>query len=216
MLAFFTTDAAVAPPLLAPGARGRRWARASTASPSTATPRRTTCAVVLASGAAGAAPIDRRGPRATTPSRGALAEAARTLARADRARRRGRDAASPRCASRGRARQPTPTASRAPSPSRRSSRRRSTAATRTGAASWPRRAAPASPLDARPRRHLDRRRLGRRGRRGPRLRREAAAAAHARGPGAHPRPPRRGRRRGWMWTCDLSHGYVDINAHYRS
>ena len=21
---------------------------------------------------------------------------------------------------------------------------------------------------------------------------------------------------GWMWTCDLSHGYVDINAHYRS
>jgi glutamate N-acetyltransferase/amino-acid N-acetyltransferase len=21
---------------------------------------------------------------------------------------------------------------------------------------------------------------------------------------------------GWMWTCDLSHEYVDINAHYRS
>jgi glutamate N-acetyltransferase/amino-acid N-acetyltransferase len=21
---------------------------------------------------------------------------------------------------------------------------------------------------------------------------------------------------GWMWTCDLTHGYVDINAHYRS
>ncbi len=21
---------------------------------------------------------------------------------------------------------------------------------------------------------------------------------------------------GWIWTCDLSHGYVDINAHYRS
>ena len=21
---------------------------------------------------------------------------------------------------------------------------------------------------------------------------------------------------GWMWTCDFSHGYVDINAHYRS
>jgi len=21
---------------------------------------------------------------------------------------------------------------------------------------------------------------------------------------------------GWMWTSDLSHGYVDINAHYRS
>jgi len=25
-----------------------------------------------------------------------------------------------------------------------------------------------------------------------------------------------GRSGGWMWTCDLSHGYVDINAHYRS
>jgi glutamate N-acetyltransferase/amino-acid N-acetyltransferase len=25
-----------------------------------------------------------------------------------------------------------------------------------------------------------------------------------------------GRAKGWMWTCDLSHGYVDINAHYRS
>jgi glutamate N-acetyltransferase/amino-acid N-acetyltransferase len=21
---------------------------------------------------------------------------------------------------------------------------------------------------------------------------------------------------GWLWTSDLSHGYVDINAHYRS
>ena len=21
---------------------------------------------------------------------------------------------------------------------------------------------------------------------------------------------------GWLWTCDLSRGYVDINAHYRS
>jgi glutamate N-acetyltransferase/amino-acid N-acetyltransferase len=21
---------------------------------------------------------------------------------------------------------------------------------------------------------------------------------------------------GWIWTTDLSHGYVDINAHYRS
>ena len=21
---------------------------------------------------------------------------------------------------------------------------------------------------------------------------------------------------GWMWTCDFSHAYVDINAHYRS
>jgi len=27
---------------------------------------------------------------------------------------------------------------------------------------------------------------------------------------------RSGRAVGWMWTCDLSHGYVDINAHYRS
>jgi glutamate N-acetyltransferase/amino-acid N-acetyltransferase len=25
-----------------------------------------------------------------------------------------------------------------------------------------------------------------------------------------------GRASGWMWTSDLSHGYVDINAHYRS
>jgi glutamate N-acetyltransferase/amino-acid N-acetyltransferase len=25
-----------------------------------------------------------------------------------------------------------------------------------------------------------------------------------------------GRATGWMWTCDLTHGYVDINAHYRS
>jgi glutamate N-acetyltransferase/amino-acid N-acetyltransferase len=25
-----------------------------------------------------------------------------------------------------------------------------------------------------------------------------------------------GRAVGWIWTCDLSHGYVDINAHYRS
>jgi N-acetylglutamate synthase/N-acetylornithine aminotransferase len=21
---------------------------------------------------------------------------------------------------------------------------------------------------------------------------------------------------GWIWTCDFTHGYVDINAHYRS
>ena len=25
-----------------------------------------------------------------------------------------------------------------------------------------------------------------------------------------------GQAAGWMWTCDFSHGYVDINAHYRS
>jgi glutamate N-acetyltransferase/amino-acid N-acetyltransferase len=25
-----------------------------------------------------------------------------------------------------------------------------------------------------------------------------------------------GQEAGWMWTCDLTHGYVDINAHYRS
>jgi glutamate N-acetyltransferase/amino-acid N-acetyltransferase len=25
-----------------------------------------------------------------------------------------------------------------------------------------------------------------------------------------------GRAVGWIWTCDLTHGYVDINAHYRS
>jgi glutamate N-acetyltransferase/amino-acid N-acetyltransferase len=25
-----------------------------------------------------------------------------------------------------------------------------------------------------------------------------------------------GAAEGWMWTCDLTHGYVDINAHYRS
>ncbi len=25
-----------------------------------------------------------------------------------------------------------------------------------------------------------------------------------------------GEAAGWMWTSDLSHGYVDINAHYRS
>jgi glutamate N-acetyltransferase/amino-acid N-acetyltransferase len=25
-----------------------------------------------------------------------------------------------------------------------------------------------------------------------------------------------GEARGWMWTSDLSRGYVDINAHYRS
>jgi glutamate N-acetyltransferase/amino-acid N-acetyltransferase len=25
-----------------------------------------------------------------------------------------------------------------------------------------------------------------------------------------------GRAVGWIWTCDLGHGYVDINAHYRS
>jgi glutamate N-acetyltransferase/amino-acid N-acetyltransferase len=25
-----------------------------------------------------------------------------------------------------------------------------------------------------------------------------------------------GRSSGWIWTCDLSHGYVEINAHYRS
>jgi glutamate N-acetyltransferase/amino-acid N-acetyltransferase len=25
-----------------------------------------------------------------------------------------------------------------------------------------------------------------------------------------------GSEAGWMWTCDLTHGYVDINAHYRS
>ena len=25
-----------------------------------------------------------------------------------------------------------------------------------------------------------------------------------------------GRAAGWMWTCDFSRGYVDINAHYRS
>jgi glutamate N-acetyltransferase/amino-acid N-acetyltransferase len=25
-----------------------------------------------------------------------------------------------------------------------------------------------------------------------------------------------GNAAGWIWTCDFSHGYVDINAHYRS
>ena len=25
-----------------------------------------------------------------------------------------------------------------------------------------------------------------------------------------------GEASGWIWTCDLSHGYVDINASYRS
>jgi glutamate N-acetyltransferase/amino-acid N-acetyltransferase len=25
-----------------------------------------------------------------------------------------------------------------------------------------------------------------------------------------------GRAAGWIWTCDFSRGYVDINAHYRS
>ena len=25
-----------------------------------------------------------------------------------------------------------------------------------------------------------------------------------------------GQAAGWIWTCDFSHGYVDINAHYRS
>ena len=27
---------------------------------------------------------------------------------------------------------------------------------------------------------------------------------------------REGEASSWIWTCDLSHGYVDINAHYRS
>jgi glutamate N-acetyltransferase/amino-acid N-acetyltransferase len=27
---------------------------------------------------------------------------------------------------------------------------------------------------------------------------------------------RSGAASGWIWTCDLTHGYVDINAHYRS
>jgi glutamate N-acetyltransferase/amino-acid N-acetyltransferase len=27
---------------------------------------------------------------------------------------------------------------------------------------------------------------------------------------------RAGTSRGWVWTCDLTRGYVDINAHYRS
>jgi glutamate N-acetyltransferase/amino-acid N-acetyltransferase len=25
-----------------------------------------------------------------------------------------------------------------------------------------------------------------------------------------------GKASGWMWTCDLTRAYVDINAHYRS
>jgi glutamate N-acetyltransferase/amino-acid N-acetyltransferase len=25
-----------------------------------------------------------------------------------------------------------------------------------------------------------------------------------------------GRGRATVWTCDLTHGYIDINAHYRS
>ena len=25
-----------------------------------------------------------------------------------------------------------------------------------------------------------------------------------------------GEASGWIWTSDFSHGYVDINAHYRS
>jgi glutamate N-acetyltransferase/amino-acid N-acetyltransferase len=25
-----------------------------------------------------------------------------------------------------------------------------------------------------------------------------------------------GTAEGWMWTCDLTHGYIDVNAHYRS
>jgi glutamate N-acetyltransferase/amino-acid N-acetyltransferase len=27
---------------------------------------------------------------------------------------------------------------------------------------------------------------------------------------------REGSAEGWMWTCDMTHGYIDVNAHYRS
>jgi glutamate N-acetyltransferase/amino-acid N-acetyltransferase len=45
---------------------------------------------------------------------------------------------------------------------------------------------------------------------------EAAAAAMREDPARLRVRLREGTASGWMWTTDLSHGYVDINAHYRS
>ena len=73
-------------------------------------------------------------------------------------------------------------------------------------------------LDIERRGHPPRRRLG--GARAARARaydEATRARGRARGPRAHPRATSHaGAAAGWMWTCDLSRGYVDINAHYRS
>ena len=101
-------------------------------------------AVVLASGALPARRDHGARAATTTPSAPRSREAARDARGHDRARRRGRDARRRGARGGGAQLEPMPTASRAPSRSRRSSRPRSTAATRTGDASWPRSAARAS------------------------------------------------------------------------
>ena len=214
MLAFFTTDAAVEPALLrrALGEAVGESLNRITVDGDTST---NDCAVVLASGASGAPRSTREGA-GYDAFRDALTQAARAARAHAGARRRGRDARSPRCASRARGRPPRPTASPAPSPSRRSSRRRSTAATRTGAACWPRSAARAC-------RSTSRRvslwigdvHVAEGGAARDYVEKEAAAAMQE-------DPVRlrirlgEGEASGWIWTSDFSHGYVDINAHYRS
>ena len=215
MLAFFTTDAAVEPDAAAAGrcatAVGESLNRI-TVDGDTST---NDCAVVLASGASGAAPIDGHGADYDAFARRST-EAARQLAEmlvrdgegvdADRrGARRGRAHA-------GRRRPHRPHRGRVPARQdgaprrrpqlgphargrrpRRSRRSTSSASTSASATSRSPRAAP----------------------RATTTRRLAAAAMHE--------DPVRFRIRldegaaaAWIWTCDLSHGYVDINAHYRS
>ena len=217
MLAFFTTDAAVEPGLLQ---RALREAVGESLNRITVDGDTSTndMAVILASGACRRAGDPRARAATTTRSATRSREAARDARRDDRARRRGRDAHR-RGARRGRARSEDDA-------DRIARADRGVAAREDGAA---RRRSELGPHPGRggP---LGRRRstssrvdiyLGdvwvARGRRGPRVRR---GRRRTRPCTADPVRIRvrlhAGSASGWMWTCDLSRGYVDINAHYRS
>jgi glutamate N-acetyltransferase/amino-acid N-acetyltransferase len=104
-----------------------------------------------------------------------------------------------------------------PSPTRRWSRPRSPARTPTGAASsWP----SASPASGRPRQaaHLDRWCAHHHRRRQvvPNYDEAPVAAAHQGLRDRDRRRPGHRPRTATVWTCDLTHGYIDINGSYRS
>ena len=213
MLAFVFTDAAIAGAGAAGAARARRTQTASTASPSTATPRPATRCCC------------------SRPARRAHAAVARAgdprLKRFPREARRG-DASiwrSRSCAT-ARARR---NSSRSTSPAR----RRDDAARRIGARD--RQLAAGQDRDRRRRRQLGPHRHGgrqvrragrsrqardrdRRPRSPPRAARCPATTrrrwrAHMKRPGDRHRRRRRHRqRRADVWTCDLTHGYIDING----
>ena len=215
MLAFFTTDAAVAPALLRRAlveAVGDSLNRI-TVDGDTST---NDMAVVLASGHAARLRHRPRGPRLRRlpprAHRGGPRSSRACSSATARARR-----ASPRCASRGRERagdadRVARTVAESPLVK---------TALHGGDPNWGRILAAVGrsgvPLDVEPGLDLHRGRCGRAGRRRARLRRGAGrGGACGRTRCGSACAWARARPAGWMWTCDLSHGYVDINAHYRS